>query len=81
MNRNDLINSKGMIDIRYNNHNRKTMSLSVRDIAYLLDIPEDGVKDLIRENAFPIILRDGGVRIPARDFYDWYTYVCMVGAA
>ena len=67
------------MDIRRNS--RKKSSLTIRDIAYLLDIPVDGVKDLIRERAFPIILRDGSVRVPAKAFYDWYTYVCLGGAA
>ena len=76
----NLIHTKGMvIDISHNNS--KTTFLSVRDIAYLLDLPTDGVRDLIRDNALPITLRDGGVRIPAKDFFAWYTYTCLGGAA
>ena len=56
-------------------------TLKIHDISYLMGIPTDEVKKLIRHSELPVVIHRGVIRVPAEAFYQWYEYNCWGGAA
>lgn len=59
----------------------KPSALNIHEISYLLDMSDEAALAILRHSGIPIVIERSAIRIPAKEFFDWYDLLMEGGAA